>query len=406
LTDRRVVAQHPNQEGGRDMALVTPSNTLVWLEGARDAGTVVEDHREEGERERHLPDPTYEAMRDAGLYSLMLPRRYGGPQAGPDAALLVIEDIARRDGASGWNLMIGIQGSLFSEYLPGTGAEAVYGGGNTLVAGNFAPGGRAVPVTGGYRLGGHWSFASGCRHANWLICGALVIEDGAPRPGPDGSPAVHLMFIPASEATIIDAWHTGGLRGTGSNDFEAQDVFVPEDRCFALSQLALGPERNDAAYPQAFMALAGPQMAAVCLGIARDAIDSFKALAFQKTPSAAAGKLAGHSGVHEKVGLAEATLEASRSYLLERYAELCADPKPSDDLTARVRLASAYAARSAEEAVTLLYNLGGGTVIYNSSRLDRCFRDVHTASHHILLSPSNFEIVGRYLLGLGLQIRR
>jgi alkylation response protein AidB-like acyl-CoA dehydrogenase len=302
--------------------------------------------------------------------------------------------------------MIGLQGGLFPDYLPESGAQEVYGGGRTISAGNFAPTGQAVPVEGGYRLSGHWTFASGCRHASWFICGALVMDESGPRLYPDGAPQIYLMFVPATEVTIIDAWHTGGLRGTGSHDFEARDVFVPDDRCFLFALLTVGPERQNTGYTQPFMALAAPQMAAVALGIARDAIESFKALAAEKTPTASSSRLQTQTTVREKTGHAEAMLGAARSYLLETNALLAEAAHPDNDLVTRVRLASAYAARSAEEVVQLIYAMGGGTAIYNRSRLDRCFRDVHTVSHHILLSPSNFEMAGQYLLTGELPMRR
>ncbi|HEX5370235.1 MAG TPA: acyl-CoA dehydrogenase family protein [Dehalococcoidia bacterium] len=256
---------------------------------------------------------------------------------------------------------------------------------------------QAIPVEGGYRLSGHWTFASGSHHISWFICGALVIENGAPHMSPEGGPMMYLMFVPASEVKIIDTWLTGGLRGTGSNDLEVSNVFVPERRRFAFSELLAGPQpKSELSRSQSFMLLIAPGMAAVALGIARDAIDSLKQLAQVKTPTGASSKLLTQPAVHERIGTAEAVLGSARCYLLDAVARLDATPHPGDDLSALVRLASAHAVRASCQAVDLMYGLGGSNSVYTVNRLDRCFRDVHTVGHHVLVSHSIMEMVGQY----------
>jgi alkylation response protein AidB-like acyl-CoA dehydrogenase len=129
-----------------------------------------------------------------------------------------------------------------------------------------------------------------------------------------------------------------------------------------------------------------------------------------KTPLLATSTLATQHTTHERVGRAEALLRAGRAFLYETVRELPYGPtwsaELSDDLRARIRLAGAHAAQNAAEAVDLMFNAAGTTSIYASSRLERCFRDVHVATQHIAVAPSNIEMVGQYFLGLGLQVRR
>jgi alkylation response protein AidB-like acyl-CoA dehydrogenase len=233
------------------------------------------------------------------------------------------------------------------------------------------------------------------------------MSDGKPVLREDGGPQVRILFVPAADATILDTWHTGGLRGTGSHDFEVRNALVPAERGFPFAHLLTGPEsRETAAYPQAFLLLAGVGMAAVALGIARDALDSFRQLAVEKTPTGAGSKLRTQPVVHDRYAEAEALVASARSYLYEVTEELAASRQPPDGLAAKVRLAGAHAARVAERAVETVYSLGGGSSIYSISRLDRCFRDVHVVSHHVAVSPSQFELVGQYLLGGPLLARR
>ena len=151
-------------------------------------------------------------------------------------------------------------------------------------------------------------------------------------------------------------------------------------------------------------------MTAVSLGIAQDAIDSFKDLAAQKTPFASTSTLANPHTTHLRVGQAEALVRSARAYLYDIVRQVEAATSQTqevvEELGAAVRLACAHCAQLASEAVDLMFDVAGGTSVYETSRLERCFRDVHMVSHHVLISPSNIEMVGQYLLGLGLQMRR
>jgi alkylation response protein AidB-like acyl-CoA dehydrogenase len=387
---------------------VTPElETNVWLEKARGLGGVIAQHRDEGERERRLPQPVYGAMRDAGLYAMYLAKSLGGPQIEIVPSLLVFEEIARHDGAVAWNLMIGAQGSMFGDYLTEGAARDVYGGGDAIGAGSLGPTGQAAAVPGGYRVSGRWSFASGAHQATWFLCGCLVLEDGGPRLREDGIPDIKVMYVPASDVAIIDTWNSGGLKGTGSHDFEVADIFVPEDRIFTFGDLVIGPPaRPGVGYTQPFMLLAAVGMAAVALGIGRDALDSFKALAVEKTPSGSRTKLNSQPVAQERFAEATALVGSARSYFYEAADALAAEAHPDTEVAAAVRLASAHAARSCEQAIEIVYELGGGSVVYNVSRLDRCFRDIHTLTHHLAVAPANFEMVGQYLLGGPLAMRR
>ena len=234
------------------------------------------------------------------------------------------------------------------------------------------------------------------------------MAQGTPRLRPDGRPDVRTFFVPMGACEVLDTWHTAGLRGTGSHDWQVTDVFVPEAQSFPV--LFDGPSAPGVLSLRDFAAYAGPRVTAVALGIARDAIDTFTALARTKTPAMATSPRVTQHTMHERVGRAEALLRAGRAFLYETVRALPYSPTwseaLSDALRASIRLASTHAAQSAAEAVDLMFNAAGTTAIYVSSRLERCFRDVHVATQHVLVAPSNIEMVGQYVLGLGLQWRR
>lgn len=376
----------------------------LWLERARALEPAVAQWRDAGEQWRHMPDELFHIIRDAGIFRLALPKRLGGEGADLETVMLVMEELARQDGATGWNVHIALFQSVFFTALPLEGAAEVLAAGPDCVsAGTAAPFGKAVPVEGGYRVSGRWPYASGCRHADWFVAGCM-----APALDTDDPPVRLGVFAPAGDCEIIDTWDTGGLRGTGSHDFQIMEVLVPERRTFEMGAFArTEPGRLS---QRGFGALTGVETSVVGLGIARCAIDAFKTLAKQKTPFTGSTVLAHLHPVHEKVGTAEALLRSGRAFLYETArlvdASLSANGEVSDELLAITRLAAAQATQNAVQATTLMYTTGGGSAAYSSSRLDRCLRDVHVAQQHFRLSPDNFEIAGQYFLGLGLQGRR
>ena len=380
-----------------------------WVERVRTLAPVVAQWRDASEQERHMPRPLFEALRDAGVFQMSAPKAVGGDEVDEETVLPAIEELAQQDGSVGWNVMIASNAAIAASYLPATTLQEVYRGGpSTVIAGALLPQGAAIPVPGGFRLTGRWTFASGCHQADWMAGSSAVTVHGTPRLRPDGRPDIRTFFLPVGECEILDTWHTSGLRGTGSHDWQVTDIFVPEAQSFPI--LRDGPPEPGSLSTRDFVAYAGPRVAAVALGIARDAIDAFTALARTKTPVLATSTLATQHTTHERVGRAEALLRAGRAFLYETVHELPYNPTYSealnDDLRARIRLASAHAAQSAAEAVDLMCNAAGTTAIYASSRLERCFRDVHVAIQHAVVAPSNIEMVGQYCLGLGLQARR
>lgn len=391
------------------MTTNTAVKTNVWVERARALAPIVEKWRDAGEQERYMPRPLFEALRDAGVFRMSAPKAVGGAEVDEETILQAIEELARQDGSVGWNVMIASNAAIVASYLPAAALQEVCRGGpSTVIAGALPPQGAAIPVPGGFRLTGRWAFASGCHQADWMAGTSAVMAHGTPRLRLDGRPDARTFFLPVVACEILDTWHTAGLRGTGSHDWQVADVFVPKERSFPI--LRDGPSEPGSLYTRDFVAYGGARVAAVALGIARDAIDSFKALAMTKTPMLATSTLATQHTTHERVGRAEALLRSGRAFLYETARELPHSPnwseELSDDLRARIRLASAHAAQSAAEAVDLMFNAAGTTSIYTSSRLERCFRDVHVATQHVAVAPSNIEMVGQYFLGLGLQARR
>ncbi len=376
--------------------------TTIWLEQARGLAPLVAQHRDEGERDRRLPAPIFAAARAAGFLRMLAPRTLGGEQVALEDALAVSEELGRQDGSVGWNLTFAFLSQLFGDYMAEPVARAIFGRHDAVVAGNFTPRGRARRVAGGYRLSGRWSFMSGCQDATWIVVAGLVFEGDEPLRGPDGAPTPQLFLFPAAAGTIIDTWRTTGMRGTGSHDYAVADVLVPEAQSFPFQAFFRGPPpRPGLGYRRPFLEIGPLFLAAVGLGVARDAVESFTTLAATKTPAGTTTPLAQQPTGHERLGRAEALLRAARGYLYATARAVGSAPHGTPPMIVPVRLAAAHAAQSANDAVNLLYQAAGGTSIYESSRLERCFRDINTLTHHFQLAPGAFVAAGEWLLNQG-----
>jgi alkylation response protein AidB-like acyl-CoA dehydrogenase len=353
-----------------------------------------------------MPASLARALAEAGLFRVWMPKALGGFEADLMTNYRIIEELSKADGAAGWNVMIAGTGSLFAAYLPPDGAREVYASDpNVITAGALAPKGRAVPEDGGYRLNGRWPLASGCLHASWLAGGSFIFEGHAPRLDENGIPNLTLFFVPKDECEIIDTWHSAGLRGTGSNDFAVHDVLVPAERTFSM--LSGKPYHEGALYRTPILTAFSPSVASVSLGIARAAIDAFIELAGGKMPTFSMALLRDKPTVQAQVAQAETLLRSARAFLLESvgavWDTVSAGDAVSDEQEAIIRLACTNAGTACAQAVDIVYTLGGASSVYETSRLERCFRDAHVVTQHLAVQAIWNERAGKYFLGLGLQ---
>src|SRR5437588_9448019 len=189
------------------------------------------------EAQRRLPDELVDALRASSLHRVGVPAAAGAPEAPPGVTLRCAETVARGDASAGWCVSIAATSSLLGGWLPGDGLAEVFADPQKFAAGVWAPRGKAHRVDGGYRVSGRWPFCSGIMHSDYLFGGCLVKDDA------EGSPQPRVLGIPVSELEIVDTWQTSGLRGTGSHDAVAADVFVPDYRSLWL----LDPPTSEAA---------------------------------------------------------------------------------------------------------------------------------------------------------------
>src|SRR6266446_4027433 len=202
-----------------------------YVERARRLAPQIEDCADQIEQERRLVGPVLDALFEAGMFRLLLPRSLDGAEVDPATFAQVIEEIAKADASTAWCMCQASGCSMSAAYLPPDVAAEVFGKDRRAVlAWGPGPDSRAVAVDGGYRVTGTWSFASGCRHATWLggHC-PIYAQDGSRLRTGGGKAVERTMLFPAASARIVDVWHVSGLKGTGSDAFTVSDLFVPHE---------------------------------------------------------------------------------------------------------------------------------------------------------------------------------
>jgi alkylation response protein AidB-like acyl-CoA dehydrogenase len=375
------------------------------LDVARDLAPRIEAQADRIERERQAPGELIEAMIDAGLFRMLLARSLGGIELDLPSYVRIIDELARADGSVAW--CVGQANGLFN-YIsyaePGV-AQEVFGGGRTILAngpGERNQPGRAVGVSGGYRISGRWMFASGIMHATWLLAVCNLVDADDQAIPEEGKPAQRLMLIPKSSVTIHDIWHVSGLRGTGSQTFSADDVFVPAEYAIRYA-----PECRRQAGPLYLFTnngLFGPAFASVALGLAQASLSAIVEFASAKVPRGMERTIRENTTVQSTVAQAHARLGAARTYLWHTLSEVwegvCISGQLTVDQQVAARLAAIHATHESAAVVDSAYTLAGSNAVFEDLPFERRFRDVHAVTQQLQGRRAHFENTGAYLLGL------
>jgi alkylation response protein AidB-like acyl-CoA dehydrogenase len=346
---------------------------------------------------RRLPPDVVARVREAGLFRLTMPRIWGGPELSTIEQVELIEEISRANSAVGWCVMIGCDSGIYSGFLEDAAGRELYQHLDLATAGWVWPAGKAERVDGGYRVSGQWMFGSGITHADVVSAGCIVTENGEPARNA-GIPLWRIMLAPASSFEIQDTWHTTGLRGTGSNDYQAKDLFIPERHSFSFMEPAKreGPiwRRNNAILPKG---------SGVPLGVARSTIDMFMEIIQGKIEFPGGRPYKNLARIQTAIAEAEMLLGAARSYTftsIERHwKRLEKNEEPTQQERADLWLSNVNVCQSSRQIIRMLFDNVGGSAIYaKKSAFDRALRDSETWCQHIIGQRRTLEMVGSMML--------
>lgn len=378
------------------------------LTSAEELGALLTQRGDEIEQARRLPADIAGMMGQAGFYRMGAPAEVGGLETPPMISSQVFETLAQHDASAAWVAFIGTTSYTNLAALPASVGRRVLEDPATLITGVFAPTGTAQKTSDGYRVSGRWQWGSGSQNAAWIMGGVMLQQDGEPILDRHGRPKSTMVMMAHEDIEFLDTWHVSGLCGSGSLDYQVQDLLVPEHHVVGLKSDDRVQPTTLFRFPAfTFLALG---IAAVCLGIARASITELVSLAQTKRRVGARNTIAEQQVAQMTLAQAEADLRSARLFyyqaIEEAWREATADGNVSLASRRDLRLATNNAVSKSVAVVEAMYNLGGGSAVYRSSRLQRHFRDINVAKSHIMVSGQVLEITGALYFGLEPNVSR
>ena len=352
---------------------------------------------------RALPSDVLDGMFAAGMFRLLVPRSCGGAELDPATFVQCVEAIAMGDASAAWCMNQGSGCSMTAAYLAPEISREIWGGGRDVLAWGQGPGAKAVRADGGWRCTGTWSFASGSRHATWLgaMCPCFN-ADGSPVRHPDGRQWERTMLFRRERAKIDDVWRVVGLRGTGSDNYTIDDLFI-DDAHSVTRESPAERRQSGTLYRFQAMQLYASGFACVGLGTARAMLDDLIALAKGKSQAWSSDALRDNHAVQHVIGYADAALKAAKSGLLATLDAAWNDTERTGALSMEhrmaVRQASTFAIHAARDVVHQVYHEAGSTAIFDNQPFERRLRDMNSVSQQLQGRRTHFETVGLWLLG-------
>jgi alkylation response protein AidB-like acyl-CoA dehydrogenase len=374
------------------------------VERARALAPLIAREAGEIERTRRLTPAVTSALIENGLYRALLPQSLGGSEAPLATFMQMQEEIAKADASTAWCLGQCSVCAMIAAYLDQETADKIFNTSPGILAwGAIAHEVRAAP--GGYKASARWNFASGSHQASWLGAHVKILEaDGTPRKKPDGSPEIRTILFPVGSATMHDVWDVIGLKGTGTDSYSVDDLFIPE-RFTALRDEPSALREPGPLYKLSTTMVFSMGFAATALGVARATLDAAIDLSRSKTPQGLAA-MRENNAVQALIGRTEASLRAARAYLYATAADVWLDLTRGEAATeahrVALRIASTWTIHQSASVVDAAYHMAGATAVFAANPFERRFRDIHTIAQQLQARDSHYEDAGRAILSGGL----
>jgi alkylation response protein AidB-like acyl-CoA dehydrogenase len=371
------------------------------LTAARGLRDLILEHRHATENDRQVADPIIEGLIEHRLGRIALPIEHAGLAVPPSDALAIFETLAEAEASVAWIVWNSSLPCWLSRFLVDDARREIFSDADALYASSTRPSGRAIEDGDRYVVNGRWSLVSGCMHASWIAVMCMVEKDGEVEMLAPNAPHMRLFYLPREAHRIVDTWHVGGLRGTGSHDCELKDATVPSARSFALGD----PSQIDS--PRGRMPIActmSAGCASICLGIANASLQALVALATDKVPVDGGPGLRDRAPVQALVAQLQTRLDSMRDILHKASDRLWDTAVAGRDIDANdigaLLSAAVTTAQQCRSAVTEIYAAAGASSLYTDSPIERAHRDIHAVMQHIALQPFWLEQAGRVKLGL------
>jgi 3-hydroxy-9,10-secoandrosta-1,3,5(10)-triene-9,17-dione monooxygenase len=360
------------------------------------------------EKAKRVPAETMEALRDADIFRVMQPKRFGGYEYGPAELAQIGFELGRACGSTGWCGTLAVCFGWMTAFFPLEAQEEVWENPDNLLAVSYVPTPKVQPVDGGFKISGSWPWASGVDSATWLILSALL-------PNKEGPPSLAWCLVPVSDV-IVDhnSWNVSGLEGTGSKTVAIDDpVFVPTHRVLPLGRIFSGkvpgldvPGNHQARF--GYPTFGPTALVSPIVGMAQGALDAFTETARSARRMARPGvfeQVAESALIQSLVGQAAARIDAARTLMLTSLQEgqevVLAGGTLEIEQRVRIRRNHGFAARSSAEVVNEIYAKSGAAAADEKNGVQRFWRDANTAALHVSIDWDTLSaLYGAQQLGL------
>lgn len=377
-----------------DQELVARASALVPL---------IREHAEQTSEARRVVPEVVNALEQADLFKIFVPKRFGGHGANMATAAQTIAEVARGDGSTAWAVSLLNVCTWFATTFSDQAQQEIFGANpNAKVCGIFTPGSKSERVEGGYLVSGRWPYSSGSFAADWAALGIAIDV-------PEGEDPRALAAIPSSAWTIEPTWFVAGMKGSGSDTIVVEDHFVPDHMVQAFPAMreaefltSFSEEQNS---HMAFIAVAALILVAPQLGLARHALERTRASLPGKAVAYTVYGEAKRSPAHQ-IGVANAATKFHLAELMLRQACLEIDASaacghiPTMEVRARIRNDTGVVAELVKDGIDALLTANGAGSFADANTMSRIWQDAEIAGRHAYVTPEvGKEVYGKLLLG-------
>lgn len=381
--------EHPAHDdwlSPEELAQISPS---VLRQRMLDLSPMIAAKAEDTERARRPLGDVWSALRKSGIFYHFVPKRYGGLEFGLEDLVDITLPIAEACASTAWVAIFCIEHNFMLAQFPVAAQDEIFGSHPYVIApGVNAPPGKARRVEGGFRVSGHWKWASGIMNADWIM--AMTMIEGSAE---TGSPELNFVIFPAEKATVYDTWHMSGLCGTGSNDFSLTDVFVPDHHALPLTNFlnsngAGGLSHANQIYRAPIVPFTSMTTMIPALGATRAAVDHAARRMPDRLVIGTSAKVVDQAVAQARIAQADRLVRDAELLVRDSCQSMMRQAEAGDTLDLewrwRVRAQNARAMSLCSDAIRVVMDGAGASARALNNPLQRFQRDVNTVQGHPL----------------------
>jgi len=342
------------------------------LQSVQEILPLIAQQAPQAEKIGHLTDTLLNQLFDLGVFKLFVTEKYHGHSCDLPTALKIFELMSSADGATGWLVMIGAGGGLFSGFIEESAAREIFSPKRAVIAGSGMASGFAKTQAGGYEVSGRWPYASGAYHASWFTANCKIDGDDA---------QIRSIAVPAKHVEIHQTWDVFGMKATGSHDFSIKPRLIESRFAFSLFE---NPILDEPIFYCPLDTLASLTFTSVAIGIARHALSEFKDFAESRKRLPNDASLQALQQAEELIHNAKEELYRLADDVWQRAL---LGLHPDKKLHQQVDTNCITIVQDSVKAVDLLKARAGMMAVKNNSTFGRAWRDLHTLSQHVIISP-------------------